>query len=107
MQGHAGTAVLDDGAAYPAFDHHGVAGADEFSAVALVPVGVASGGVLAPQVAGQTLLVAEGPAYRCAVLVYVGLLLRAAAVWTEFQHSIGQANPQSTEGIPRRWSDER
>ena len=67
----AGASDFDDGSAYGmarlVLKDDGVSGADIQVTVALVSVGVAGRRIVLPQMLGQSLLVAEGPAYRSAV----------------------------------------
>ena len=74
----AGACDFDDGSPYGlarfAVEDDGVAGADVQATVEFLSVGVAGGRVVLALTLGRPLLVAEGPAYRNAVAVDVGLL---------------------------------
>ena len=72
-------------------DSDGVAGADEGSAVALAPVGMAGGRIVDSLAFGQMLLLAEWPAGGRAVAVDVGFLFGAAVHWSDLQYALGQA----------------
>ena len=92
VESDTGALGLDDGPADFPFDQHGVAGADELCAVALVATRMAGGWVSAALVAREAPLFSGWPADGGTVSVHVGLLLGAAVAGPEFQYLRGQAD---------------